>query len=110
MKLRSDRRMNRLMIDALKVPHHGGSHNMTVELLREIQCQIYFISTNGRIYYHPNRDVIAKIIDDSPIRASLVFNYRTHQNEVWNQISLKQKYRYDVRFPDEGGEGISVSL
>ena len=49
-------------VDFVKVAHHGSKHNTSNELLDIIKCNHYLISTNGKIYQHPDRDSIAHIL------------------------------------------------
>jgi beta-lactamase superfamily II metal-dependent hydrolase len=53
---------NPLEVDFVKVAHHGSKHNTSNELLDIIKCNHYLISTNGKIYQHPDRDSIAHIL------------------------------------------------
>lgn len=50
-----------LTVDAVKVAHHGSNKNINKELIERLNCKNYFISTNGKRYFHPDLDVIAKI-------------------------------------------------
>lgn len=78
----------KLVLDALKVPHHGSRFNLTSQLLEIIDCSKYLISTAGGIevaddktptYNHPDRTTIAKILlhegRDKYKKISLYFNY-----------------------------------
>jgi hypothetical protein len=42
--------------------------------------------------------------------ASLLFNYRTHFNEVWDAEALKRDFHYDAVYPAEGATGLAVNL
>lgn len=53
---------NPLEVDFVKVAHHGSKHNTSNELLDIIKCNHYLISTNGKIFQHPDRDSIAHIL------------------------------------------------
>lgn len=53
---------NPLEVDFVKVAHHGSKHNTSNELLDIIKCNHYLISTNGKIFRHPDRDSIAHIL------------------------------------------------
>lgn len=50
-----------LNVDAVKVAHHGSNRNISKELIERLNCKKYFISTNGKRFFHPDVDVIAKI-------------------------------------------------
>lgn len=72
---------NKLVVDFVKVSHHGSINNTSCELLDLIDCDNYIISTNGgnSTHKHPDREVIARIIhhpnrDYNKLR-TIYFNY-----------------------------------
>lgn len=72
---------NKLVVDYVKVSHHGSINNTSCELLDLIDCDNYIISTNGgnSTHMHPDREVIARLIhhpnrDYSKLR-TIYFNY-----------------------------------
>lgn len=70
-----------LVVDYVKVAHHGSKYNISNELLDIIRCDNYIISTNGGIghSYHPDRETIAKILyhprRNKKLPVHLYFNY-----------------------------------
>ena len=65
---------NKLVLDILKVSHHGSKHNTSPELLEIIKCRKFIISTDGKKFGHPDKECLARIISsqDNP---ELIFNY-----------------------------------
>lgn len=53
---------NPLVVDFVKLPHHGSAANISNELLGIIDCQNYLISTNGVRYRHPDREAMANVL------------------------------------------------
>ena len=51
-----------LVVDYVKVSHHGSMHNTSNELLDLVKCNHYIISTNGDKFGHPDREVFAHIL------------------------------------------------
>ena len=51
-----------LVVDYVKISHHGSMHNTSNELLDLIKCNNYIISTNGDKFGHPDREVFAHIL------------------------------------------------
>ena len=98
----------RVELAAFKVAHHGSRANMSNELLAAVSCRRYLISTNGKIFRHPNPETIARILLHGGRSPELYFNYRTTYNEVWDRADLKRVYRYETHYPD--GEGITIDL
>jgi hypothetical protein len=100
----------RLKLDALKLSHHGSRNATTVELLESIDCENYLISTNGNIFYHPDRQAIARVIVHGGNRSRLFFNYRSPYNAFWGNDQLISRYAYEPIYPDEGTAGYRVPL
>jgi hypothetical protein len=99
-----------LVLDALKLSHHGSRNATTVELLKSIECPRYLVPTNGIIFYHPDREAIARIIKHGGERPTIYFNYRSDYNQLWEDERLRDRYQYDTVYPDGGCEGLRVSL
>jgi len=100
----------RLPVDVFKVSHHASKGNLSVDLLHLLDCDRYLISTSGSRFRHPDREAIARLIKYGGERPTLCFNYRSEHNEVWQREDLKEKYSYEVAFPEEGEAGLRVSL
>jgi hypothetical protein len=67
-----------MIFDAIKISHHGSLHNTSPELLQVIDAPIYFISSNGSRYDHPDIEVLIEIIDrPANFSRTLLFNYST---------------------------------
>ena len=53
----------KLVVDYVKVSHHGSVHNSSGSLYDIIDCDNYLISTDsGRGYHHPDREAVATIV------------------------------------------------
>ena len=100
----------RLKLDAFKVPHHASQNNLSAELLQLLDCRQYLVSTSGDYFSHPDREAIARIIKYGGDRPTLLFNYRSRYNEIWERPDLQERYRYLTRYPEGGREGAVVSL
>ncbi|MBT8184158.1 MAG: Zn-dependent hydrolase, partial [Eudoraea sp.] len=82
--------------ELVKVSHHGSARNTSVELLKQIDCKNFVISTNGDRHYHPNKRLLARIIHLKP-NSKLYFNY--YENRVGPEIFSKgdfQDFEFDV--------------
>lgn len=99
-----------LKLDAYKLSHHGSANATTAALLDAIDCRRYLVSTNGNIFYHPDRETIARVITRGGPEPTLVFNYRSTYNGLWDEPSLKTRYGYRTEYPAAGAEGLRVSL
>jgi beta-lactamase superfamily II metal-dependent hydrolase len=100
----------RLKLDAFKLAHHGSANATTSALLKMIDCGNYLVSSNGRMFYHPDREAIARVIVDGGQRPTLWFNYRSDSNVLWSEPILRKRYGYVAAYPNEGEEGLWISV
>ncbi|EKO3973974.1 MBL fold metallo-hydrolase [Vibrio fluvialis] len=47
-----------LALAMVKLSHHGSKHNTSAEFLKLIDCENFYISTNGGTYNHPDEETI----------------------------------------------------
>lgn len=109
-KLLRKRGLDRLKLDAFKVPHHASQNNVSRELLALLECKNYLVSTNGAYFCHPDREAISRIIKYGGDRPTLHFNYCTKYNDVWARSELQAKHYYSADFGHASGGGMTVSL
>lgn len=98
-----------LRLDAFKLPHHGSGANVTEELLKAVDCEHFWVSSNGDKFQHPDPEAIARVIHTHP-GCTLHFNYRTRFTELWDNAALRKKHRYKTRYPKAGAEGLAFDL
>lgn len=90
---------NPIKLDLFKLPHHGSKNNMSKELIEMIDCKMYLVSTNGKSHGHPDKEVLAKIIDfNKDKNIEIVFNYSVFDNifsdkdkEKYSKFECKEK-------------------
>jgi hypothetical protein len=116
MELLIDRGEHRLRLDALKLPHHGSRQNISAELLSQLDCNTFLISSDGSAgYNHPDDETIQQILADAKSRdthPALYFNYLSHRTKSWaSELSGNGKL-YDAYFPEhgEGEHGLIVRV
>lgn len=107
-RLAAERGVERVQVDAVKLPHHGSRKNVNVELLELLDTPAFLFSSNGKQFCHPDAVAVSRVVVHSP--AELVFNYRTQFNEVWDNRRLRRRHGYETRYPDDGVDGIAVRL
>jgi hypothetical protein len=91
----------RFQVTAVKLSHHGSRRNTSLSLVSSISSRNWIVSSDGTGgTKHPNREAIARVLYDSPGASTLVFNYKTGFNELWDNKNLKKKYLYDTVFGD----------
>lgn len=100
----------RLAVDALKLSHHGGHKNTSPDLLALLDCPTFLFSTDGSYYDHPRPQTVARVIRSAQ-NPLLAFNYRSEENEVWDDDWLRDEEGYRTLYPAPGaGPGLSIEL
>lgn len=66
---------NKLVVDYVKVSHHGSHFNTSVEMLEIIECRSYLVSTDGTRHGHPHKRTLARILNAHPDNV-IYFNYK----------------------------------
>lgn len=94
---------NKLVVDFVKVSHHGSRNNISNTLLDIIDCVNYIIPTNGGVKrtYHPDRETLANILchegRDKSQTVNFFFNYPLAKIEervgtLFNDDDIKLNY------------------
>jgi len=110
--LAQSRGLDRLELDAIKLPHHGSEGNVSASLVAAAPATHYLVSSNGDIFHHPDDAAIARVVLGAPPGPTLWFNYRTARTERWGEPALRKFHGHEARFPDAGHpeEGIVLGL
>jgi hypothetical protein len=100
-----------LRLDAAKLSHHGSRKNTSPDLLDQLTCPSYLISTNGCQYRHPNPETLARVIcrNGAAPGVQLCFNYRSPINAVWSDPQLQEQYDFVALYPPEGTAGYRLA-
>jgi hypothetical protein len=100
----------RFQVNAVKLSHHGSRRNTSLSLVSSLSAPNWIVSSDGTGgTKHPNREAIARILVKNPERSTLVFNYKTRFNELWDNANLKRDHSYDAVFGD-GAKPVLVRL
>jgi len=114
--MRDPRRLKagRLVLDALKLSHHGSKNNVSKGLLDLLDCSKFLFSTNGQQFKHPNPEGVARVIKygrtSGAPNPKLFFNYKSPFNKIWGEPGLPDKYEYEVEYPPDGKDGLLINL
>lgn len=100
----------KLVVDYVKVSHHGSVHNSSGSLYDIIDCDNYLISTDsGRGYHHPDREAVATIVChkqrnfDRKVHIFLNYpdyKYCSNNNGFANQ-GEEEKYNFEIHYNTE---------
>jgi hypothetical protein len=107
-RLAAERGVDRVRIDAFKLPHHGSKHNLSPEVLGLVECGRFLFSTNGDIYRHPDPVAVSRVVTGTD-DAALEFNYRSETTERWDSARMRRRYGYRTVFPRDG-EGLAIEI
>ena len=100
----------KIVVDYVKVSHHGSVHNSSGSLYDIIDCDNYLISTDsGRGYRHPDREAVATIVChkqrnfDRKVHIFLNYpdyKYCSNNNGFANQ-GEEEKYNFEIHYNTE---------
>ncbi|WP_297427928.1 MBL fold metallo-hydrolase [Clostridium sp.] len=93
---------NSLDFDVVKISHHGSIKNNFM-WIEKIKSKKYLISTDGKKHGHPNKEVIAKVIQYNNENKIFYFNYPLDISKILDDTILKDKLNYSIVV----GDGIS---
>lgn len=93
--------------DIVKLPHHGSANNVSIKFIKSLACPQYVFSTNGARFNHPSRSAVARVVRHGK-QPTLVFNYRSECNEIWDNLLLQNEYPYSVAYGSD--EGVTLVL
>lgn len=89
-----------LMVDVLKVPHHGSYWN-NCEIMKNFIANNYIISTDGKKYGHPDKNILANIITNNKQNKTMIFNYEIDSINILKNQEQKDKYNYEYIIGNE---------
>ncbi len=110
-RLCQDRRVDRIAVNALKVPHHGSRFNVSTGALDLIETERYLFSTNGNQTKHPHEQGVARTIARGN-EPTLYFNYRSEFTKPWDDRRLQRRHghKFKAIYPEAGTDGLIVDL
>lgn len=99
----------KLALDVFKLPHHGSRNNVHKEIIENVDCERWLISTDGNRFKHPDAEAIARIITHSNQPEPLIsFNVPCKFNQWWDNPDWISRYGYRVEYGDID-EGLTLS-
>lgn len=99
-----------LKVDAFKLAHHGSRNNTNIDLVKAVACKNWIISTNGKQFEHPDQEAIARLVKYGTQGQTMLFNYRTKYNDMWDSKQLSRKYGFTAHYPISDKDGIILVL
>lgn len=108
-RLLTDRGKEILRLDAYKMSHHGSAANNSLELGQLLDCPLYLVSTNGSRHGHPDHEAMARMLWSQDSGVTFAFNYRSDENEPWEDEAVRDAYDYQTIYP-EGDSGLRIHL
>jgi beta-lactamase superfamily II metal-dependent hydrolase len=100
----------RYAADLVKLAHHGSRANTDRGLVQSLAAPTWVFSSNGaNNTKHPHREAVARVLHDGNEVKTLVFNYKTQFNDLWDDAELKEEHGYDTVYGD-GDAPVLVQL
>lgn len=108
-------RDNKLVVDYVKLSHHGSRTGTSFDLLEMIECRNFIISTDGSNHNLPHKAVFAKILGypggDRTKKINFIFNY-PKSNYTSKGLSFgsqeQKKYNFSCQFGSVDGYEIKL--
>jgi len=108
--LATSRGVDRVGVDAVKLPHHGSRANVTRALTSIVEAQHYLVSTNGDLHDHPDDAALARVVVGGSDR-TLWFNYPpTTRTARWAAPELQRTHNFATIFAETPMSGLVVYL
>lgn len=100
----------RFKADVVKLAHHGSRNNTDRALASLLSAPTWLFSSNGAgNTKHPHKETVARVLSYGQDVKTLVFNYRTGFNDLWDEADLTEEFGYDVIYGD-GQSSVTVDL
>jgi beta-lactamase superfamily II metal-dependent hydrolase len=92
--------------DYIKLSHHGSKHNMSDNLLKNIICNNYIVSTSG-CHKHPNKETFSRILKYQK-SINLFFNYKNEKMEGLFSNNEENNYNISKKYLSESNYSIEI--
>ncbi|CAI8826917.1 competence protein ComEC [Priestia megaterium] len=89
----------KLKVECVKLSHHGSKGNTSASLLELIDCKNYIVSTDGSKHCLPNKESLARVVNQTSDNLNFYFNYPIYQN-IFTKEEL-QKYKINCKSLNE---------
>lgn len=108
-RLCKQRGIDQLVVNAVKVGHHGSKNNTSIDELKLLKSPCYLISTNGDQFQHPDKECMARILKfGHPKR--FYFNYNSKYTRPWLAKNTCQRFGYEAMVRPTNANSIQIEL
>jgi beta-lactamase superfamily II metal-dependent hydrolase len=88
---------HKMKLDLVKLSHHGGENSVSNNILQNMECKKYLISTNGKRFKHPRKKTLVDIMR----RQKNVEFYLNYKRGVFKKNECQE---YDIKYLEEFSE------
>lgn len=99
----------RVRLDAVKLPHHASSANVTTEWIGAVDCPDWIVSSNGARFNHPDDVALARVVVGSP-GARIHANYDSDRIRSWRLLAPPERHGYELIGPSDAGAGVTLTF
>lgn len=90
-----------LVLDVVKLPHHGSRANVALALFDVLRAEHYIVSTSGARFGHPDEEAMARVITRGRSKPgaplALWFNHVSATTAPWRDAALAAEHIYQVK-------------
>ncbi len=97
-KMYVDNGNNPVHFALIKLPHHGSYRNLSREILGKIDCARFFISTNGKNNFLPNKRALLKVLKYARREKGQEFEFIFNYEEVLDYIKITSEEKKHYNF------------
>lgn len=106
---------NRLKVDFVKVAHHGSKVNTNDELLSLIDCTNYIFSANGISHFHPDKEVLTRIITHESRKpaTSVNLSFVVDNTALGGLFDVDENaainHNFELKYPEDGDNYLQLT-
>lgn len=93
---------NKLVLDCVKISHHGSKKNISSKLIEILDTATYIICTDGKKENLPNKESFARILcnpeRNKKKKINFIFNYNTKELKSLFTLEELNEYNFEVHY------------
>ncbi len=82
--------------ELIKLPHHASYRSLNSDVLKKINCKNFFVSTNSKKHYLPNKRALLKIINNR--KSNSTINFFFNYGEVTGNLNISEEEKKKYNF------------
>jgi len=97
-KILEERKLEKLVVDYIKLSHHGSRKSISYNFFNLIECSDYIISTNGTKCKLPNKATFSKILMNTNRKSDSTINFHFNYPSFSNNLKFTTEEKIHLKF------------